>query len=612
MIIVTERPYQYNWSGNAIHYKLSSDEAVSDPSIFFEVKTMFSADLAADPVEVVTLPYIPTAGEANINIQDILDSVLSYGVPSFNDDETVPFECTKQSGRFYIEFRQITAANADPSWNNEESGFMRFVFKGGISFFKYQSSNFWINYFNQTGSFLTWQSRGRLAAYNERMYLCFLTFATVAAGNMKISVRIVNADSNESTSFFNINAQPGRPWLIPAGALQYALPIPAVPNKIFFWEIQVLDMTVEGSPVALSEIFRFYQDNRNDYNQIQLHYRNSLGGLDSVRVRGPYQQNLDYTTIQKDAVVPADYYAADVIGAPSAIVDNQEIVSYKGDIGHLTKQEQQRLRDAFVRREVYQAINKKWIPILIVQKSFTLNTSTDQRWSLPIEWKPAISGDRYFTPDDIVLGNDPFVANTCPILFSSLACTMTFPGDHSIALVNFTFLYGSTPSQDPVNLQYMIVGFTDWTTFDNANDITLSIASNQQVVVQFRARCDNGEYGSPGSISVDTTYTADPPPATNSILSNDSSSSSTAVVKINGGNLFTSPIGPRSKTNFNVTNINDVTVSVQFNNGFRPTSGILQTTGSPILFATITNVADGAIITFSHVTIVDGMTISFS
>lgn len=614
MIVVEERPYNYNWSGNAIHYKIHSTEAEADPNVYFEIMVCFSDSLtsgAQDFEQVVTFPYVPIKGIAKINIQEIIDSKLEFSMPEFAGDETTCYECKKQSGRFFIKYRQIIDADSDPDWEVGEVDFIRFAFKGGIAFFKYQSQNFWVNFFNIKRPFLTWQLSGRLAMLDERMYLCVMLTNIPEVGNMKRKMRVIYTDGSDNIQFKNIDIQTNRPWLVPCGAIQWGLPALDVVKKIWYWEFSLVDVTNPDAPVQMTEIFKFFADNRNDYNKIILYYRNSLGGLDSIRVRGPVDTNIDYTTIQKDGVFESNYYAQTVIGAPSGVADNQEIISYKGDIGWLGKEEQSRLRDAFLRREVYQTVNKKWIPILLVQKAFKQRNSNDKIWSMPIEWKPAIAGDRYYTPDSVDFGNDQIadIPNTCPIVITDWTYNWTFaPGFPGYARVTNSFQYTSDPAQIPANLQYRIQGYTDWVDFPTTNEFEVRVRMDNETIMQIRAKCANGEYG---QIASKTFILRDDSPQThNSRLINNSTNQCVVVVKVNGAEITRAAMGGRGTFDFDTTNVNSATINVEFHNA-RPTSISLVSNSVRYSAHAGAITADGATFPFAHVNIINGMTITF-
>src|SRR5690348_13426622 len=129
MITVKKRPYDYSWSGNPIAYELESSLNLTDPDVYIEVRVMFKfvGDAFA---ELVTFPINPSSGIAKVDVSDILNSKLEYGMPSFPVDETDQTQADKQTGYFYIQFREISIIGSDPTFDTSELDFAKFVLKG--------------------------------------------------------------------------------------------------------------------------------------------------------------------------------------------------------------------------------------------------------------------------------------------------------------------------------------------------------------------------------------------------------------------------------------------------------------------------------------------------
>ncbi|MFL5788638.1 MAG: hypothetical protein ACJ748_11340, partial [Flavisolibacter sp.] len=267
-IIIQKRPYQYCFSGNPVHYELYSDLAAGDPTVSFEIRLMFK-NIGGVYAVTPALPYDPVEGIATIDAQDILDGLLEYELPQFDVDEKTIWPAAGHSGQFYLQYREITTANPDPSWDDSELDYERIVVKAGLSRFKYQGNNFWVNYFNTTAlhPFLTWQKRSRLAALTERMYLLYFNI-TAASGIKAVAKATYTDGSNLSVEKDFPSADNNVCYYIPAGATQWGL-IDAV-KTLYYWEISIVDITNVAVPVTISESFRYYADNRNDYNDLTL------------------------------------------------------------------------------------------------------------------------------------------------------------------------------------------------------------------------------------------------------------------------------------------------------------------------------------------------------
>jgi hypothetical protein len=418
-IVINKRPNHYNFTGNPVRYELYSSAAAADPDIYFEIKIRFTPTNNIFFTDSLTIPVYPVSGKATIDIKDILNSVLSFVVPVYDNTDTK--KCTAadgQVGLFYIQFREVDPDAAAPAFDNSEYPANVFVIvKGGISYLKFRGDNFWNNYFNGNNPFLTWQQSGRLAAYNEKMWLAFLNTSDlpswsvpeVVGPTLWAGVKVYYTDGTSSAIQFHDTENPDKNeiTLVPCGAIQWNLNALDPSKKIWYWEVGMYYTSApDGTKTLLNTPFKFYQDNRNDYNDVTLHYRNSLGGFDSVRVRGVIEKNIEYSFSQHDVTVDPEYYAGDKIAGRTKIAVSKESLIYKGDIGYLGKEEQDRLRDMHLLREVWWKRDNKWHPVILLTGNQRLTGTDDQLFSMPLEFMLADGGDNYYTPDAVNLGDE--------------------------------------------------------------------------------------------------------------------------------------------------------------------------------------------------------------
>jgi len=449
MRVVNKRPSDKNWSGNPIHYQLYSAAAEADSTIVFEIKVMFRRADDADYREIIILPYSPVKGFANIDIDAVIDGVLEYETPNISPDNEflLPFNCRKMTGRVYIAFREITAADPDPAWIETENDKAKFVIKGGISFSKWRGDNFWVNYYDPLKPFLTWQQSGRLASKSERMYLAWMNDTAVEASNIKMRRIICFNDGTQHVVDYNASALPLDVVFFPTGYNQLKLGDVDPTKRVHYWELQIRDTHFA---VALSEAYRYYLDNRNDRNDVTLNYRNSLGGLDSARVRGVIEFNLDRNFEKTESLVIHNYFEGNNVSPRVKAANSTETLVYKGDIGYLSKEEQDRLRDAHFRRECWWEQQKKWMPIMILTGGQKLTTSMDQLWNMPIEFSIADGGDKYYTPRNVNLAEGALPSGS---LCSAVITVPTYAVDDDGYHIDWDLTSGA-----PVKYQVMTPG----------------------------------------------------------------------------------------------------------------------------------------------------------
>ncbi len=401
-ILIKKRPNEKCWSGNPIHYHLYSAAAEADTTMVIEVMILFKRTDAAGYSEITSFPYSPVMGNVKIDIQDILDGLMEYETPGIPLDfeYSSPTTCRKQTGLFYIKFREVTTAAPDPAWVGTESANARFVIKGGISFQKWRGDAFWINYFDPLKPFLTWHQSGRLASKKERMYLAWYNHTTVNSGYIKMRRYVFFSDGTQDVADIDTPMAPNEVLLFPSGYNQLKLDEIDSSKRVHYWEMEVWDINSSNS---ISQKFRYYLDNRNDKNEITLNYRNSLGGFDSLRIRGVIEYNLERQYEKAESIVIHDYFEGNFINPRTKAANSTETLIYKGDLGFLSKEEQDRMRDTHFRRECWWEQQGKWLPVMILTNSQKLKTSNDQLWSMPIEFCIADGGDKYYTPSSVNL-----------------------------------------------------------------------------------------------------------------------------------------------------------------------------------------------------------------
>ncbi|THU34255.1 hypothetical protein FAM09_24870 [Niastella caeni] len=549
MIGIQRRPYTINLAGNSILYQLYDSEAVADNSYTFEVKVLFARyEEAAAPVEIAIIPLAPYKGVAFIDLADLLNSQLNFYTP---DPATAGAQSTGlHSGKFFIHYRRVSTTNTNTPWNTSEEQSVCNIVKGGVHPYMWKGNNFFINYFPTNKPFLTWQQRGRLASLTEPLWLTWLN--TDVAGNVALTVKIqlTYTDATQTTTQYNI-AQPLKQFFVyflPAGVLQLGLQALQANKTIWYWDVWVTNVNDE----LLTEKYRFQHDQRNDYNQKFLLYRNSLGGLDTVRIRGVIETNIALDGQDIEMTAAADWPFTNTLPRFDASTPHRELPAYKGDAGYITREEQERLRDAFLNREVYMAQGSRLLPVKLLTKQYRLRATTDKLFSLPIEWMLADAGSYYYTPgvslgdgqnnfidlNNVDLG-DGQSNEVCEIIMLLGAATTTYSGAN--ATVNFFY---QVPTGTPKKLQYKIPGFiTNWTdlTYQPSGILSYTVLAGQSITLYMRTVCQNDGYGPVVMKTVNTTTAGQD---ANSTVRNHTDIPFSYILTRNGALIAQGSIGP--------------------------------------------------------------------
>lgn len=607
-IQVLKRPYSQAFSGNPIHYELYSALAAADPSVTFEIKVRFKP-VGGAYIDVITLPYSPTNGTAAIDIKDIIHSHLEYGVPTFGVSEKEIFEAIKQSGYFYLQFREITTAVSSPSWDDSESDYECFVMKGGLNYFVWRGNNYFVNYHPANKPFLSWQKSGRMAASDERMYLGFLNDTDATA--LRATIKIFYTDGTNSVEQYNgfPSATKGVIYYVPVGATEWELATVDPAKNINYWQVYIQDITDPDNPVIVSELFKYFLDNKKDYNNTVLHYRNSLGCLDSVRIRGVIEETLAYDYTEQETTIQPDYFNSEKIQGQRRITDALEQLTYKGDIGLLDKGEQDRLRDAFIGRDVLWCREKKWWPVIISTKQNKFRTSIDNRWTMPIEWQLAYGGGEYYTPDSVQLGDGVFTANVCLAKISPVKAIVDTTNDGANdgnALIRLVMT--EIDPQDAAGFfKYRVMdGATEvvgWIQVAMGADVEFTLPNGPVYVIEIQAICTNNILGAKTTAQADTSGIGGGG-GENSYIENHNSYPTDFEINIDGPILIGN-VGAYNQTEFIVADGLKSTITIDVKD-FLPSWANIVSNG-------ITYTPDsivGHIITFTNVDAVGGIIIN--
>lgn len=147
------------------------------------------------------------------------------------------------------------------------------------------------------------------------------------------------------------------------------------------------------TPVINSQ--RFYLDYRKFYETRDLLFVNSLGGIETLRLRGQADAETEYERIKAEKVTAPEYFSEGIYDAVSENIFNAELEIFKGDTGFMAKDVLDRLRDLFNSKYTYEIKNDKLIPISINNKNTQWYTNRQKLYSLSIQWQHAFTNESY-------------------------------------------------------------------------------------------------------------------------------------------------------------------------------------------------------------------------
>ena len=407
-VLLLRKPYEVAFSGNPVAFTFivtpyTDVEHGQDIglNVTVEVEEGFNTQVFTAARQDI---YLPDAkGQIEIPVQHILQAYLTQYVPSLNLSTAVV--CEGQTRRYRITY-QLIANKAIATQSTTTEIFT--VIKSGMPYEEWHPKRFFTDYISNKNLFLRYTIAEEKVHADELKFLNWL-YPSDAREPMKAIARVQYSNNSQEqkdiSALFSCNK-----WQIcitPAGFRQLGLDALGTNNRIpLSYDISVVN--AQGAIIVAPQ--RFVLDYRNFYNTYNIMYAGSLGGIETLRLRGQVEAHAEYQKTIVDRVTPSNYFERGILQSPSAATYATENEKFTGDTGFIPKQKMDRLRDLFLSRDcLYEVRNGKLIPIAIDAKSVKLFTTTDKLYSMSIDWRNGFTNE-YYAPDNLLSA----VSATCP------------------------------------------------------------------------------------------------------------------------------------------------------------------------------------------------------
>jgi len=164
---------------------------------------------------------------------------------------------------------------------------------------------------------------------------------------------------------------------------------------------------------AVVDEYFFTLDNRNFYDKYFLLYRNSIGGLETVRLLGQVDLAAEYDRQQARRTAPPNWFSSAEITDEAT----EETFSYTADTGFMSKEQLLKLRDLFLSKEVNQftTSNSLLTRVVITSSKAKFFSNKDNLVSTSIEWQSAVINS-FYTPAALMPQS-----RTCPAVEQFIA-----------------------------------------------------------------------------------------------------------------------------------------------------------------------------------------------
>lgn len=377
----------------------------------------------ADPVtwddydEVLSKNMYPDeTGLLQTDVSAIVDAYLKYFIPPVRLDQAV--KSPEQSGLFtiFVLLRDVGVSYSGWDSIDTQQANLR-VFKGGFSYYSKKIVQDFISASNAENKLpLFYNVDDELVDIGTIFYLFMIAplteGATALALHATVTYWLDGAQATFTHQFDDISFPDDISVMcFPAGYTQLGLHslIPSGAEPISY-SLKVLGKFSPTEYFNATAPVTFTIDHRKFYNYKQLLYRNSLGGLQPVRMLGQIDFENQYESSTCIRIKPTEWMSNLNVVAQSSKEFIEETASFTGNTGWVSKEEIERLRDMFLSPEVFEVRNNMLIPVIIKTDKTKFYSNQDTLFNAEISWQEAFVNAAW--------APEPSQSLTCPAMLN--------------------------------------------------------------------------------------------------------------------------------------------------------------------------------------------------
>lgn len=343
-------------------------------------------------ISEVEYPFTATSGGIYLNNGEALtDHYLKYQLPGHTVINTgLNHELTAAVKRIYIKYR-VFVPGTTPAYTSDIANIINVV-KGGVASMN-QSQDFFRN-MNSTldpaswlpggGNFLTWRPAPQQLLPTQWSWVYYLS---TIPGQQKLDYAVQYLDgTSASIPGGNLeNAQPSVPsyqyraWCIPVGLPQLALDPDGKGVKRFAVNVRNTLTNV------LYATRNYIVDARPYYDLVFLYYRNSVGGLESLAMRGDVELSGDTEKgeYEQSSATPANS------DGQNPYYDSRLRPKWKLNTGYISRKEREGLLEVYNTTFAALLLNGQWCQLRIPPQKVEPYLLSDNLHNMSIEVETA-------------------------------------------------------------------------------------------------------------------------------------------------------------------------------------------------------------------------------
>ena len=392
--LLTKKPYEVSFSGNPVPFVLvvtpyREIEKTQDVkvNIAVQIENLFYSTFF---IKVFSQQIYPDAsGVIQLDIKTILDSYTEYFTP--HPGTAKPMRANHQK-RYKITWQLQVGEDLIGPLNTSD---IFYVIKGGLPYQEWNPVHFFGQNILSLKQPLHFAPIYEKVSLNQTIYYYWIyPYADDALQTVHFTFYL---DDN-STITYNLpdTIRIGK-WGVccaPAGFEQLGQPALIPANKF----IIKYSIHVSAGATLVTNLFTYVVDHRKFYQQYFLLFRNSLGALDSLRLRGQVDVDADYEYQQASRSVPPSYYS-NLNLLPEQVQENtEEKQQFTGNTGFVSKEATDQLRDLFLSSQLLESRNSRFYPVILLTKNTKFFSNKNFTYSLQFQWQHAWVNE-YYAPD---------------------------------------------------------------------------------------------------------------------------------------------------------------------------------------------------------------------
>lgn len=446
-VLLLKQPYEISFAGNPMPYAFALTpygilEQSQDISVNIRVlvEQVFGTGIFQD---VYSQRFNPdNEGKIQFDVRTIIDPYLEYFMPRPTLQK--PVQAVRQRKRYRIAY---TLMKDGAALSLPVQSVILNAIKGGLSYEQWSPTDFFNQHILADKQPLQYAAKGEMVGFNEQRFFFWLyPYTDTAEQKVKFEIYTTGNAVHEIELPTTINCGKWGICCVPVGFNQMQLG-----SNLALGEVPIKYVVKVLAGAVLVATATYTLEQRKFYKTTQLIYRNSIGGLETLRLRGQIDFEADYDRQQAQRTVPPDAYR-DLILLPqmeeSAILETEK---QRGDTGFLSLPAADKTRDLFLSKEKYEWTRGRMLPVVLLNKNTKFYSNKENLISILIEWQRAYSNE-FYTPVELLPAG-----RTCPALESfsvkqlnknqlQIAYSLQIPYDKieveiTIGTVVFTYQY---------------------------------------------------------------------------------------------------------------------------------------------------------------------------